>query len=537
MSVESPETISKNKLEKVSMFEDQSVRSDTGAKELVHISMGTGVILLGKVLGRGIQYLYIITIAHMLGWELFGVFMLGLTILSFARALSGFGLDTGALRFVALYKGVGDKARVKGVIVQSLKYTLMLSIIVGACLFLAAKPLLGKLFNKPELEIVIKLLCFSMPFFMLMTMALAFTRGAQIMKYTVYSENIFWPICNLVLSTIFFVIGFGLRGILVAHVISLLLASILSLYFLSRTFPAIRQTEAIPETRKLLRFSAPLLLATFLSFLVMWTDTLMLGYFRSSEEVGVYNAAIRTAMLTSMFLASYNTIFAPIISDLYNREEIHKLTQIFKITTSWVYTASLPVFLLIVLLSKEIMTIFGREFLVGWSCLTILAFTQFVNASVGSVGTLLVMSGKQDLMMYNTLGICVLNILLNYLLIPSWGMLGASITSGISLIVFNVLMLLQVRILLRIHPFNRKFLNPTLFAMTAFVIVLLLKSMLTNWTGMQKLFISVPLFLLVFITLMYKWGLDSEDMFIFNTVKGKLQKKMIGYKNQVEQKG
>ena len=523
MTLEFPGTIAKDKCDKTITLEDQSSKSNTQTGELIRIAEGSGIILLSRILDRAIQYLYVIVIARMLGVRYFGLFMMGLTIRDFASLISRLGLNTGAIRFVALYHGIGDKARVKGVIIQSLKYVLILSIIIAAGLFLAAKPLSTKLFNKPELEIVIKLLCLSMPFISLMITALSCTQGVQIMRYTAYG-HIFWPICNLVLAAIFFITGFGLRGILAAHIISIFLTSVLSLHFLARTFPAIRQTEPIFETRKLLRFSAPLLLTSFLAFLLRWTDTLMLGSFKLSSEVGVYNAAMRTAMLIGIVLVSFNSIFAPMISDLHHRKEMDKLAQLFKTTSKWAYTISLPVFFVMVLLSKEIMTIFGQGFIAGGSCLMILAFAQMVSASVGPVGMLLTMSGKQYLMMYNTLAISLFNILLNYLLIPSYGIVGASIASGISIIIFNIVMLLETYVLLKAHPYSRKFLKPTLFGMVAFAIILFMKYILIDWVGMIKLVIFIPLFLFVFTYLMYKWGLDEQDRFIIGIFHKKLQK-------------
>ena len=502
----------------------QNTVSNIYEEELVHITKGTGGMLIGNLIDRAIQYLYVIVVARMLGRESFGLFMLALTILNFAGVLSRLGLDCGTLKYVSLYNGVGDKARVKGVIIASLKYPFTISIIVAAVLFLTAESVLAQLFHKPELAEIIRPLALSLPFFSLMIMALVATRGLRIIKYTVYSRNLFWPLCNLAIAAMFFFMGFGLRGIVSAYVISVLLASALSMYYLLKTFPAIRYTKAIAETRELFRFSAPVLLTVSLNFLIMWTDTLMLGGFRSAGEVGIYNAAVRTAMLTSMILISFNSIFAPVISDLYNRGQSDKLESLFKTTTKWIYTISLPLFLLMLLLSKEIMAVFGRQFVPGAGCLVILAFAQLVNAGVGSVGMCLIMGGRQNLMMFNTIGVCALNILLNYLLIPSAGILGAAIASGISLIIFNIVMLLEVRILLKIHPYTRKFLGPTLLAIVTFGIVFLVKFLLADWAAIPKLLICVVLFVLLFVCLVYKWGFHEEDRLIVSVFREKLQK-------------
>lgn len=490
--------------------------------ELKRFAEGAGITFVGKILGGGMQYLYIIVVARILGGESFGLFSLGLTIISLAGIIGLLGLDNGVIKYVASYRAAGDKQRVKGAIVKSLQCSFIASVFIGIVLFLTAEAVSVKIFNKPELENIFKLMSLSLPFWSLMVIALSSTRGFQIMWCTVCGRDLFWPISSLTLVLIFFFAGLRLYGVVVSYVISVCLTSALSIYLLIQTFPEIKYTQSIPETRKLLRLSVPLLLVTCLSFLVMWIDTLMLGHFRSSEEVGIYNAAMRTAFLASMMLASSNAVFAPMISDLHSKREIQKLESLFKTTTKWVYTVSLAVFLLIAMLSKEIMTLFGTGFAPGKSPLIILAFAQLVNAGVGPVAFMLVMTGWQDTVMYGTMGVCFLNIILNYLLIPPYGIVGASIASGASVIFLNLLLLLRVCRLLKMHPYNLKFVRNTGLTVAAFSVLPLIKYIPIDFVRTYKLLISVPLSLAVFASLVYKWGVDDEDRFIVDVLRRKL---------------
>jgi O-antigen/teichoic acid export membrane protein len=492
--------------------------------ELKRFAEGAGITFVGKILGAGAQYLYIIVVARILGGESFGLFSLGLTIISLAGVIGLLGLDNGVIRYVASYRAAGDKQRVKGAVVKSLQYSFTASVFIGIVLFLAAKPISANIFNKPELGNILKLMSLSLPFWSLMIIALSATKGFQIMRYTVCGRDLFWPISSLILVLIFFFAGLRLYGVVVSYMMSVCLTSALSIYFLVQTFPEIKYTQSIPETRKLLRLSVPLLLVTCLSFLVMWTDTLMLGHFRSSEEVGIYNAAMRTAFLASMMLACSNAIFAPMISDLHSKGEIQKLESLFKTTTKWIYTMSLVVFLLIATLSKEIMTLFGAGFAPGKAPMIILAFAQLVNAGVGAVAFMLVMTGWQDIVMYGTMGVCLLNIILNLLLIPPYGIVGASIASGTSVIFLNVLLLLRVYRLLKMHPYNLKFVRNTALTVVAFSVLPLIKYIPIDFVRIHKLLISVPLSLAIFASLLYKWGFDDEDRFIVDVLQRRLHR-------------
>jgi len=498
----------------------QRRKAEIHKKELSKVAQGAGTIFLGKVLGNAIQYLYTITVARILGVKYFGSFMLGLTVINVAGLIGRLGLDNGVIKYVSLYNGVGDSGRVKGAIVQSLKYSFAASVVLGILLFFAPEFLLMKLFHKKELVGIIHPMAFALPFLSWTAITLAATQGFQIMKYTVYGQNLFWPLSNLMMVLLFFLIGYKLSGVVAAYIISVILSSGFSIYFLFKAYPEIKEIKTVPETRELLRFSLPLLLATFLTFLLLWTDTLMLGHFRTSGEVGMYNAAMRTAMLTSMILVSFNTIFAPMLSDLFHKGDMQKLKSLFKTVTRWIYTVSLPLFLLLTLLSKEILSIFGPKFVLASNALIILALSQLVNAGTGSVGVVITMSGRQNLMMYNTVGVCLLNILSNYFLIPSYGIVGAAFASAISMIAFNLLMLLEVYLLLHMYPYDRKFLKSTISGAVAFGGIFFL-GQVCPFAGFQKLFVYPSLFLAIFVGLLYIWKFDEEDKFVFHLLKRK----------------
>lgn len=515
----------KTKAEKELNITDRSKAPEVHADELTTVAQGAGVTFAGKLSHAVLQNIYAIVIARILGVNFFGLLMLGMTIVNFAGVIGRLGLESGVVRFVSLYNGIGDKRRVKGTVVQSLKYSFAASIVLAVILFLTAEPLLAKLFHKPEMAGIIKALAVSIPFFSLMMIALSSTQGFKKMKYMVYSRNFFWPISNLLLVIIFYSLGFKLYGVIAAHIITVFFAAALSLFFLMKTFPEIKNTESISQNRELFRFSIPLLFVIFLNFIIMWTDTLMLGYFTSSKDVGIYNAAMRIALQTSMILVSFNAIFAPVLSDLYNRKEIQKLKNLYKVVTKWIYSISFPLFLLFLLLSEEILLLFGQEFGAGWLPLVILALAQLINAGVGSAGWILVMSGNQDLVMYNSIGISLLNIYLNYILIPMYGIVGAAIASGLSIAIFNIIMLLEVYLLLKIHPYSRKYIKPTLIGVLSYAILYLLINISPHGlSSIQRLLVFAPLFLAVFVWIMHRWGIDDEDRLVLNGFKKKFQK-------------
>jgi O-antigen/teichoic acid export membrane protein len=465
----------------------------------------------------GIQYLYLVVTSRVLGPESFGLYMLGFTVISFAEVVGRIGLDLSATRFVSLNLGVGDSRGVRSVVGKTLALTAVSATLVAAFLFVSADRLWARAFDMPELGPLLRLLSLSVPFLAVMAVALAATQGFQVMKYAVYSQAVFHPSANLAFASIFYAFGSRLEGAVHAWLLASLLASILSLHFLRRLMRTASTTESrraekksTPTAGDLLGHSSPLVLIIFLTSLLMWTDTLMLGYFRSENEVGIYSAALRTAMLIGLILLSFNTVFAPRIADLHNRNETARLDSLLKLTGRWIYSLTVPFFLLLVLLPEDVMRLFGASFGVGKTALAILAIGQFVNASTGPVGTVLVMTGHQRIMLLNSAVVFLFNIASNYALIPQYGMTGAAIASAASIALYNLAMLAEVYYFLHMHPYSRMFLRTTVAGLSA---AAAFYGLLTVYPSVQPVRIAIyaPLFLAGLFLLLFRTCWTDED--------------------------
>ena len=111
------------------------------------------------------------------------------------------------------------------------------------------------------------------------------------------------------------------------------------------------------------------------------------------------------------------------------------------------------------------MGIFGNSFKSGAFILVILALGQFINVITGSVGYLLMMSGNERLLRNNIIFIAVLNLTLNLLLIPKYGILGAAISTSVSLALQNIISMVIVKYRLGIWTFplfprNKEYIAP-----------------------------------------------------------------------------
>jgi O-antigen/teichoic acid export membrane protein len=144
-----------------------------------------------------------------------------------------------------------------------------------------------------------------------------------------------------------------------------------------------------------------------------------------------------------------------------------------------------------------------------------------VDYSTGGalVGYVLQMSGKQDIELVNALVMLITNVALNFWLIPIYGILGAAMATGASYAVINIARLMEVYMLLRIHPYDTNYHKP--FVAGFAVILLSVLLLIFNVSQTIWLFGMVILIIIYFIVL-YFLGLEYEDKMIWETIKKRI---------------
>lgn len=495
-----------------------SVRPGTRQEEeydeyVGRIARGVGMSSTGQGIGRLVGYATAAAIAKMHGKAQLGFYALGIVVLQVANILSQFGLDNGVVRYVAHYRAEGDTARVRGTILQAIWVTFGLSVFFSTGLFFGAGFLADGVFNKPFLETMFRLFALALPFFTLMSITLWATQGFQTVKYATLVRDILRPLANLILVFVFYLLGEQILGAVVAYIASMALGAGLALYYLTRVFPKLldRETVAVYESRALFSVSGPMIIANFTQYINLWTALIVLGVFASAGEVGIYDVASRTATLSALVLISFGGIFSPMISSLHQRGLMADLGYLYKDVSRWTFTGALVFFLVTALLAKDIMAFFGKDFVVGWPVIVIVAAAQLFNSSVGPTARVLAMTGRQRMVMVATISSAIVAVAANLLLVPSFGIFGAAVATATALVVSNTLSLFFVHRFLGFWPYERRYTKPLLAGAVACGAVYLARLVLPGYEGLPALAFFAPLFLMVFSVVLVAVGLSPSD--------------------------
>ena len=199
------------------------------------------------------------------------------------------------------------------------------------------------------------------------------------------------------------------------------------------------------EGRAWLTEARPFFASTLLYALSTQIDTMLLGALGGAQELGFYTIAWRLAALIGFSLFASNAVLAPRFASLHaqgQRLEIARLARSAAVLTSLV---ALPVAGVYGFFGAPVLGLFGADFVGAQPVLLILAAGQLFNVVTGPVGLVLNMVG-QERAVVRALSVSVaVNVILNLVLIPRWGGVGAAVASTAGFVVWNVLLLRVLR--------------------------------------------------------------------------------------------
>jgi len=417
---------------------------------LATLARGAGIAFVIQAGGTGLKYLTQVLLARWMGASEYGVYAYAFTWANLLSVFATLGFTTGVLRFVPEYLAKKDWPHLHGFIRRVRQLVFLAGIVLAAVGGLVLLHL-----RSPRMDVSALLLGVGLvPLLALMSVQMEMVRGTRRIALAYTPPMLLQP--ALALGTAFFVLKAlgALTGVATIGAFMLAILVVLGVqnWGLIRAVP--REVALSPpryETWEWLRVSFPLLLVAGSFIVLNQADILMIGIFIGAREAGIYAAATKTAALVSFVLVAVNAIVAPMIAEFHAKGNRVKLQEMVSAATRWIFWPSFGVTLGLVLFGGAVLGFFGPAFSEGYWALALLALGQLVNASVGPVGYLMSLTGHQNLSAWVYGLSALVNVGLNALLIPVWGLVGAALATMITMILWNVWLYTLVRTLLGIR--------------------------------------------------------------------------------------
>jgi O-antigen/teichoic acid export membrane protein len=490
------------------------------------LAKGAGITAVGMFFSKAISYFYRASVARLVGPEAYGNISIGLMIVSIGSTFSLLSLNSAIKNFVPKYMERDEQNHIRGIISSSFQISVPFSLIIGASVFISSELIATKIFGNISLIPVIQVFSLAIPLTTVTDLSLATTKAFKTTKYVAGIRQIGQNLIQLIASLALIGLGLELMGAVYGWLAGALFGSIASFYVLEKKFgPFIfTRKDSEPQHRKIFNYSYPLVLAGAIGLFLGWTDTFFLGYYLPEAKVGLYNAALPTAMLMLLPYQAIQSLVMPSMSEVEERND-KKLGELLKTISRWTVTLTLPGFCLMFLFSPEILhLLFGQNYITASTTLTVLSLGYFLSASVGHQNAVLKATDRTKVIHKNAVFNFLINVGLNIVLIPRYGIIGAAVATTISIILGETLLLAELYHFEKITPFNIETIKPVFASLISLAI---------TWTGIEYLFTTVPLWALIpglivfgtaYLSILYSIGGFREEE--INFIEAMLRKNL-----------
>jgi len=486
------------------------------------VAKGAGIVFVGVFVSKALPYVYRVMMARWLGPEQYGLFSMAFSAFMIAMFFGKLGLPQGINRFISKYRGVGDDPRVRGTIRSAFQITLPASVLTGGVIFLAA-PLLGRhVFHEPGVVPLLRIFAVAIPLRTFLKDITVMFEAFKRMDYFSLVEHIVQSALLVLMTAALIHAGFGVIGAAAAYALSIATAGALGFYLLqARVFPVFG--DAVPVRRELVAYSLPLFASGMIGTISGDIDNIMLGYFANTAaaDVGVYNAAMPTGRLIQALGIPFGTVIFPIVSERLGRGDEAEARRLMHATLRWTLAVVLPATLLLILFSSPVLRLlFGGEYVGGSVVLAVIAASAFLSVVLTPITKFLPAKDKTTWMMANSAAATVLNILLNIVLIPQYGILGAGIATTVSISLGSVIGAIEAVLFLDVRPRLQGLAVPaaasTAAALAVFLVTDAVFAVVPVWALIPAGIGFVLLYGVLFLVL---GGLRHEDVVVLHAIE------------------
>jgi O-antigen/teichoic acid export membrane protein len=423
-----------------------------------------GLGILGKVAGP----LFLLLVTRLYGAETFGIFVTASSLVEMAVAFLTTGFKDAALIYIARHADDEDeRPALYAAFANALAFSLVCAVGLLLLAFVGGPVLLHRIYPQFSEALVpaVGLMALVLPAMAFSRVVLAATQGLKIMKYDAFVGGYGGPIALLLAALAFWTWQPNVFGLAAAYAVAQTVVFAGSLWIYAREFewrPLGTAFRTFRLNREMIAFALPQNLNMTFNRFITNLDVLMLGALGvSAAGVGVYGVGSQIVREIRQVKFAFSNAFAPHIVRLYRRGALDELGAAYADTSRWIASLAVPLTLAVAALHPDLLRIFYPDYsgppptFMLW-----LLPIPYLISGFGTAGNIVVMTGRSHLNLLNSVTVGVLNVGLNLLLIPHYGLAGAAAASSLATLGLVTMEMIEVRQVLGVPLHADRFFRP-----------------------------------------------------------------------------
>ncbi|TDC55435.1 lipopolysaccharide biosynthesis protein [Actinomadura sp. KC345] len=437
-----------------------------GGPNLNRLARGGALNLVGAAVA-GVQGLALVfLVAHLYSQRIAGTFFAATSLFIILQAVSWLGTDAGLLRWLPRHLALGDRAAARRTVPVALVPVLVTAVVAGLVLLATAPWTAGHVGagDTGEAAGMVRVLALFLPLAAAQDALLAATRGYGSMRPTVLTDKILRQTLQVAGVVAAAVLADGAVWLALAwaapYLPCLVIAALWYLKISRAGGAGVQAADPAPEkigrrplAGEFWRFTAPRAFAQICQTAFQRADIVLVAALSSPREAAIYTAATRFIVISQLVTQAVQNVMQPAVSRLLALADRAGAQRIFAVCASWNLALAWPVHLSIAVGAPVYLGAFGPGYGGSGEAVTvILAMAMLVATATGARDVMLLMAGRSGLSLVNQSTALGVNLVLNVLLIPPFGIVGAAVARASGLLVRTMLALVQVRRILGMSP-------------------------------------------------------------------------------------
>ena len=437
--------------------------SDDGREANIKQIRGSSLLLVGRMLGLGLDFVSQVLIVRHLPKGDYGAFALALSIVAIGTTVSLLGMERTIGRFAPIFQERRDFGRMWG----SIAVVVLTVISIGFALILgtfAFQGIIGGFIDSQLALTVLLILIVLSPLQALDALLVALFATFGSARSIFFRRYVFAPVLQLSIVIAVIQTSHGVSELALGYVLASAIGIaiyVVVLYRLLRrqgVLTTFDRHELRLPFREIFTFSIPLLASDLVFTLRGSLTVVLIQLLRSTEEVAEFRAVLPLAIQNLFVATSFRFIFTPGASRLYARKDRQALDDLYWQTAVWIAILTFPLFALCVAFGEPLSAfLFGEQYRSAGVVLSIMAIGYYFNGSIGFNSLLLRVFGRVRYMVITDMSTAVIGVVVSILLIRQFGAIGAAIGTMSILVVQNLLYQWGLRTRTTVDAFDRRY--------------------------------------------------------------------------------
>lgn len=490
-------------------------RPDPRRHEITTLLRGSTVNLVGGILTAASRVVSVFLLTRILtDLPDLGAFLTTVAAVNLGGKVAQLGTGTGLIRFVSRMRVRGRDADLRRLVRVGLLPSLLVSVALSVALARGADAVAAILADENPAQVAhhLRLAVIFLPAVTMTGALTAATRGWGTMVPATVIANIVRPGLQVVaLAWVWAVAPGSELAVGLAYWAPMAVAALVAAVVLAhRLVPA--RADSAGRARlagRYWRFTAPRAVSSSLASAIEWGDALFIAASAGPRTAGIYAASTRILVVGRTVQFAATQALLPQVSRLLAVGRRPDAQAVFRTAAAWSIALTWPWFVFVLVFAEPLLGLLGPGFLAAAPAVRVLAVAWMVGTALGPVEAVLLMAGRSVWNLVDLGTALAVNVVLNLLLIPRLGMVGAAMAWTASILVNNLLPVVQVRRSTGMTPLGASALRLAGFAVVAFAGTGLLVTSLLGSTPTTAM-LSAPLGLGVYVGLLARFDPDGH---------------------------